>query len=211
MENIGKLISERRKELGLTLEDVGNIVGVGKSTVKKWESGLISNMRRDKISLLAKALQIKPTQLIGEESEPIESNVSEIITNGIYNIPVFESAAAGFGAYACSDICDYIPIVISNAYDVENFIAIKVKGDSMYPKIEDGDIIVVRKQDNVDSHSIAVVMLNDEEAVVKKIVYGEDWIELRSINPEYKTKRFKGEEALQLRVVGLVKQVIKNL
>lgn len=211
MENIGKLISERRKELGLTLEDVGNIVGVGKSTVKKWESGLISNMRRDKISLLAKALQISPTQLIGDEEKPLESNVSEIITNGIYNIPVFESVSAGFGAYACSDICDYIPVVISNAYDAENFIAIKVKGDSMYPKIEDGDTIVVRKQDSVDSHSIAVVMLNSEEAVVKKIVYGEDWIELRSINPEYQTRRFEGEDALQLRVVGLVKQVIKNL
>lgn len=211
MENIGKLISERRKELGLTLEDVGNIVGVGKSTVKKWESGLISNMRRDKISLLAKALQIKPTQLIGGEPEPIESNVSEIFTSNIYSIPVFESAAAGFGAYACSDICDYIPVVISNAYDAENFIAIKVKGDSMYPKIEDGDTIVVRKQDSVESHSIAVVMLNNEEAVVKKIVYGEDWIELRSINPEYKTRRFEGEDARQLRVVGLVKQVIKNL
>lgn len=211
MENIGKLISERRKELGLTLEDVGNIVGVGKSTVKKWESGLISNMRRDKISLLAKALQIKPTELIGEDPEPIESNVSEIITSNIYSIPVFESAAAGFGAYACSDICDYIPVVISNAYDAENFIAIKVKGDSMYPKIEDGDTIVVRKQDSVESHSIAVVMLNSEEAVVKKIVYREDWIELRSINPEYKTRRFEGEDARQLRVVGLVKQVIKNL
>lgn len=211
MENIRKLISERRKELGLTLEDVGNIVGVGKSTVKKWESGLISNMRRDKISLLAKALQINPTQLIGEEPELIESNVSEIITTGIYNVPVFESVAAGFGAYACSDVCDYIPIVINNPYDAENFIAIKVKGDSMYPKIEDGDTIVVRKQDSVESHSIAVVMLNSEEAVVKKIVYGEDWIELRSINPEYQTRRFEGADALQLRVVGLVKQVIKNL
>lgn len=211
MEKIGELISERRKELGLTLEEIGNIVGVGKSTVKKWESGLISNMRRDKISLLAKALQISPTKLIGEDSAPLESNISEIITTGIYNVPVFESVSAGFGAYACSDICDYIPVVINNAYDAENFIAIKVKGDSMYPKIEDGDTIVVRKQDSVDSHSIAVVMLDSEDAVVKKIVYGEDWVELRSINPEYKTRRFEGEAALQLRVVGLVKQVIKNL
>jgi transcriptional regulator with XRE-family HTH domain len=64
---IGDLISIRRKELGLTLEEVGRAVGVSKSTVKKWESGFIVNMRRDKIPLIAKALQISPSTLIGED------------------------------------------------------------------------------------------------------------------------------------------------
>lgn len=62
--NIGEKISSKRKELGLTLEDVGKAVGVGKSTVLKWESGYISNMRRDKIALLAKVLKMNPTELI---------------------------------------------------------------------------------------------------------------------------------------------------
>ncbi len=61
---ISKLISDRRKELGLTLEEVGKIVGVSKSTVKKWEDGYISNMKRDKIALLAKALKLNPVVLI---------------------------------------------------------------------------------------------------------------------------------------------------
>lgn len=52
MSEIGNLIYNRRKELGLTLEEVGNAVGVSKSTVKKWENGFISNMRRDKNDLL---------------------------------------------------------------------------------------------------------------------------------------------------------------
>lgn len=65
--NIGTIISNRRKELGLTLEEVGKAVGVGKSTVLKWESGYISNMRRDKIALLAKVLRISPTELIDGE------------------------------------------------------------------------------------------------------------------------------------------------
>ena len=47
--NIGELINKKRTKLGLTLEEVGNAVGVSKSTVKKWEDGFISNMRRDKI------------------------------------------------------------------------------------------------------------------------------------------------------------------
>lgn len=62
--NIGLLIEKRRKELGLTLEQVGNAVGVGKSTVKKWESGFIENMKRDKIALLADVLHISPVVLI---------------------------------------------------------------------------------------------------------------------------------------------------
>lgn len=65
MSEVGNLIRNRRKELGLTLEEVGNAVGVSKSTVKKWEDGYITNMRRDKIQSLAKVLQINPVRLLG--------------------------------------------------------------------------------------------------------------------------------------------------
>lgn len=74
----------------------------------------------------------------------------------------------------------------------------------MYPKIEDGDIIIVRKQTSVDSGDIAVLLLDDDEGLVKKVNYGSDWIELVSINPEYKPRRFEGREVLRLRVVGKV-------
>ena len=60
-------IKQRREELGLTLEEVGNIVGVGKSTVRKWETGDIANMRRDKIAKLAVALHTTPAYLLGYE------------------------------------------------------------------------------------------------------------------------------------------------
>lgn len=65
--NIGKMINQRRIELNMTLEEVGNIVGVSKSTVKKWEDGYIANMRRDKIALLAKALKINPIALVNTD------------------------------------------------------------------------------------------------------------------------------------------------
>lgn len=65
--NIGELIHNRRVELDLTLEEVGDAVGVTKSTVKKWEDGFISNMRRDKIASLAKVLHINPVSLINGE------------------------------------------------------------------------------------------------------------------------------------------------
>lgn len=64
---VGEIIRVRRLELGLTLEDVGKQVGVGKSTVRKWETGMIENMRRDKIVALANALSLQPELLLGEE------------------------------------------------------------------------------------------------------------------------------------------------
>ena len=64
MCEIAKKLYERRKELGLTLEEVGNAVGVGRSTVRKWENGMIKNMGRDKIAKLAQVLQMNPVDLV---------------------------------------------------------------------------------------------------------------------------------------------------
>ena len=208
--NIGKIIEERRKELNLTLEEIGNAVGVSKSTVKKWESGYISNMKRDKISLLAKVLQISPTKLI-DDDDPIESNATILPQSDIRMIPLYESVSAGFGAAARDCVIDYIPTVIHNPYEAAETIAIRVSGDSMYPKIEDGDTIVVHKQSSVDSGQIAVVLIDGEDAVVKKVKYGSNWVDLISINPEFKTRHFEDEELDRLRVLGLVRQIIKTV
>ena len=69
----------------------------------------------------------------------------------------------------------------------------------------------MHKQDSVDSGAIAVVLLDKSDGYVKKIVYGEDWIELHSINPMYPVQRFEGKDAYRIEVVGLVKKIIKNV
>ena len=69
MCEIGNKLFKRRKELGLTLEEVGNAVGVGKSTVRKWENGMIKNMGCDKLIALARVLQMSAVELV-----PVESN-----------------------------------------------------------------------------------------------------------------------------------------
>lgn len=68
-EDMARKIKELRQERGLTLEQVANVVGVGKSTVRKWETGMIANMRRDKIADLAIALGTTPAYLMGWENE----------------------------------------------------------------------------------------------------------------------------------------------
>ena len=80
---MSKKIKDLRLSLGLTLEEVANQVGVGKSTVRKWETGMIANMRRDKIAALAKALHTTPTYLMGWTDEisppPVSFNLQHQI------------------------------------------------------------------------------------------------------------------------------------
>lgn len=76
----GDKIYELRKQLGLTLEDVGDAVGVGKSTVRKWEKGMIQNMRRDKIHALAVVLKTTPAYLMGWEQV---EQTNDIITDAV--------------------------------------------------------------------------------------------------------------------------------
>ena len=125
-------------------------------------------------------------------------------------IPVFENVSAGFGTMAIDQIIDYEPLHISCAAEAKETILIKVIGDSMFPKIEDGDLIQVHKQTSVDSGSIAVIMIDGEDTLVKKIIYGETWIELHSINPMYKTIRFNYQDVLRVQILGLVKKIIKT-
>lgn len=69
IDDIGKKIYELRTEQGMTLEELGKRVGVGKSTVRKWENGLIGNMRRDKVVKVAEALSTTPAYLLGWEDK----------------------------------------------------------------------------------------------------------------------------------------------
>lgn len=75
----GELIKALRKKRGMTLEEVGNVVGVSKSTVRKWETGDIANLRRDKIAALAKALGTTPQRLMGWEEEDPEEDLEEYL------------------------------------------------------------------------------------------------------------------------------------
>ena len=77
MSDVGKMMYDRRKELGLTLEEVGKACGVGKSTVRKWENGMIKNMGRDKIALIAKKLDLPAVCFVPFDSSPDELSSDE--------------------------------------------------------------------------------------------------------------------------------------
>lgn len=171
--------------------------------------------KREALEKIANYFGVTVDYLLGKDEKPAPprqepSNIGAVFSD-LRIIPVFESVSAGFGAYADNHIVDTMPLIIHSEYEAAETICIRVTGDSMSPLIEDGDIIQVHRQESVDSGDIAVVLLDGEEGLVKKVEYDTEWIDLISENPAYRTRHFEGEEVMRLRVVGKVRRVIRDL
>ena len=213
--NMDNRLYERRKELGLTLEEVGNIVGVSKSTVKKWESGYIENMKRDKISLLAKALKVSPLYIMGIDCSPEQSNNNDYTHFQIESnqparkkgitINVLGRVAAGIPIEAVEDIIDTEEISEDMAATGE-FFGLRIHGDSMEPRMSEGDVVIVRKQDDAESGEIVIAMVNGCDATCKRLKKYAEGIMLLSNNPKYEPMVFSKEEieTKPVRIIGRV-------
>lgn len=197
--DIGEKMKQLRIEQGLTLEEVGKRVGVGKSTVRKWESGQIANMRRDKIALVAKALGVSPTYIMGwpEQSEH-SSAPQNILPISHKRIPVVGQIAAGTPIYTDESYEDYVSV----DDDIRCDVAIRVVGDSMQPTFLDGDLVLIRCQDDVDDGQIAAVIVNDE-ATLKHVYHLADGLQLISENPKYRPMIYTSDNTDYIKIYGL--------
>jgi repressor LexA len=186
-------------------------LGISTTMASKWRSGSVP--RETTLRRIATYFNVSVEYLKGEEDQApaIASETQQLDRENLRMVPLYESVAAGFSAYASADVQDYMPVYFNNPSEYEWTLCIKVKGDSMYPKIEDGDIIQVRKQEDVDSGSIAVVMVDDDDGLVKIVWKNSDGIVLQSINPEYAPMHFQGKDAQRVRIVGIVTQIIKGV
>lgn len=194
-------INEQRKKLNLTLKDVADYVGVSEATVSRWESGNIANMRRDRISALAEILKVSPIDVMGIT----ESDESPQLTSKGVLIPVLGYVRAGVPIEAVEEILDYEEISQEQARTGE-FFALKIKGDSMEPKISEGDVVIVRKQSTVENGELAVVLVNGDDATVKKFYRSNNGIKLVSTNPKFDPFFYTPTEvdSLPVSVIGRV-------
>ena len=201
----GERIKMLRKEHNLTQEELGAKIGVQKAAIQKYEKGTVKNIKRDSLLKLAQILDTTPEYLLGWDETP--SNIEPINDSEFVMIPIIGRVAAGISCFAENNIVDYEPVLKSDVRDGEQYSFLRVVGDSMYPVFMNGDLVLVRCQSSVDSGSYAVVTIDGEDGVIKKVVYGKDFIELQSINPMYPPRRFEKEEVLRIRVFGLVREI----
>lgn len=198
-----KPLKERRKQLKMTLEDVAEIVGVGRSTVRKWENGDIENIGRSNIVKLAKALNVTPYYIMGIEEKDVG-----VITPTI-NIPVVNSVSAGMPTYNETDVIDYISVMNTSIKNDKEYFGLIVSGDSMDLEFKDGDIVVVEKDAQVENGEIAVVAVNGYDATVKRIKrdYDKNIIMLipESTNREHETQVYSMNDDVHIigKVVGM--------
>ncbi len=191
---------------GLSYVELESKTGIAKSSIQRYASGTTKKIPIDAIQAIAKAVGVPAAYIMGWES-----NVTQLPQEKIYMRPLYNSVAAGFGVIADDTIVSYIPTYISNGLEKELYIWINVQGDSMSPLIDDGSKILIKKQDSIDSGQIGVALIDGEEAVVKRINYGKDWIELVSVNPYYPPRKFVKSDIERIRILGLVKEVSKSL
>ncbi|HDF2035613.1 TPA: helix-turn-helix domain-containing protein [Staphylococcus aureus] len=192
-------IKSRRKELNLTLEQVGDLVGVGKSTVRKWETGDIENMKRDKIVKLAKALRVSPSYIMG-----IEDEKPQLETIPVKKIPVVSKISAGIPIYTEENLIDYIYFATKNLNSNKEEFGLQVSGDSMDKLFQDGDVVVVEKDSTVENGQLGVVLVNGYNGTVKRIRYNNDQIILipESNNPSHYPQVYGKDD--EVKVVGRV-------
>lgn len=218
MYNFGDKLKECRRAKNMTLEELALKYnrrfdgGLSKGTLSKYEN----NKQEPLVSVvhnLTEILDISSDYLLGRSDNPnINDAAPDSLSNdNVYNIPVFDSVSAGFGRLADSAPKDFVPTFLPFGAQPDEYVRINVSGDSMSPLIDDGSQILVRLQPTVENGAVAVVMLDNEEAFVKKINYGMNYIELESINPYYPLKRFENEETSRITILGAVKEVTKYL
>lgn len=206
LQGIVNRLKESIDKSGLSYVELERITKIAKSSIQRYASGSTKKIPIDAIQAIASAVGVSAAYIMGWES-----NVEKIPFSKTYMRPLYDSVSAGLGVPAENTIVGYIPTYIQNAIEKEKYIWVNVQGDSMSPLIDDGSQILIRLQESVDSGQVAVALIDEEEAVVKKVNYGDDWIELISINPYYPPRRFEQAEVQRVRIVGVVKKVSKDL
>lgn len=184
-----ELISIYRERHQLSLEEVGDAVGVSKSTVSRWESGAIRRISDEKKARLSGVFGI---------------DVQDYLDHHFFR-PIMGEVRAGYDLLAHETILGYEE-VSKQEYDQGHYF-LRVKGDSMIGlRIHDGDLVYVQKTNAIQSKDIAVVLLGDEEATVKKVIYKDDLLILESANPRYETRYYTQDEveSLPIRIIGKV-------
>lgn len=197
---LGQRIHHFRRARGLTLLEVAEAVGTSKQTVSRYEKGIISNIPKEKIELLAKALSVTPAELMGWESESLYERYENLSPVGGKRIPILGEIACGKPIFAEEEHESYMCI----GEDIQADFCLRAKGDSMIgARIFDSDIVFIQKTETVENGEIAVVIVGDE-ATLKRVYYypEKEKLILSPENPKYEPLVFMGSELEEIQILG---------
>lgn len=198
-------LKESRKAKGMSQAELSALLGVTQQAVGKWETGR-STPDPQMLVRLAEVLETTTDRLLGLHNPSEETEKASRRFFGGYEespIPVIGTVRAGYGALAFEE--DY-GVEYARVKDPKNYFYLVVKGDSMEPRISDGDLALVHRQSTLESGDLGVMVYGDEggEGTLKKYIQRGNAVVLQPFNKNYEEKVIRGEELDHLYIAGKV-------
>lgn len=198
VREIQKMIISEMQRQSMSYGTLSTLTGIAKSTLQRYVTGTTAKIPMTAIQSIELALNVEQGYLMGWNSSKR--------TNAV-KIPVLGTVIAGIPMEAVENIIDYEEISPQMASAGEYF-CLQVKGQSMQPKFSEGDVVVVRKQPDIDSGDIAIVLVNGNEATIKKVKKQSDGIMLIPLNPAYDTM-FYNKNDIKNKPVTILGKVVE--
>lgn len=208
-------------------------VKLSKTDLSQYVNGKVKP-GQEKLTILGLALNVSETWLMGYDvpkdrivnasnsdrdakADPYSKFSSPEIAEDVVSFHPIGEVAAGYNCIAFEEFDSEsidIPASYLQGRPKSDYFLLTVKGDSMYPQYQDGDYVLVLKQDTLDrSGQIGVVLYDGDQATLKKVEYvdGEDWMKLIPLNPQYSPKTITGCDLEQCRILGAPRLIIRNV
>ena len=192
-------LKQLRKEMGLSQKSLSEHLGVTQQAVGKWETGR-SSPDPATLARLAELLETSADYLLGISEQPAEP-AAPSLPYAESPIPVIGTVRAGYGSLAFEE--DY-GVEYACVKDPANYFYLVVKGDSMEPRIQDGDLALVHRQPTLEKGDLGVMVFGEGEGTLKKYIQRGNAVILQPFNPAYEEKVIRGEELNQLFIAGKV-------
>ena len=192
-------LKELRKRSGFSQKSLSVQLGVSQQAVGKWETGR-SSPDPATLARLAELLETSADYLLGISEQPAEP-AAPSLPYAESPIPVIGTVRAGYGSLAFEE--DY-GVEYACVKDPANYFYLVVKGDSMEPRIQDGDLALVHRQPTLENGDLGVMVFGEGEGTLKKYIQRGNAVILQPFNPAYEEKVIRGEELNQLFIAGKV-------
>ena len=195
----GTRLRQLRKEKQITQTDLASRLGVTQQAVGKWETGR-SSPDQTTLLQLADYFGISLDSLLGREGGFV-GEVQPYVPLAESMVPVMGSVRAGFGALAFEEDLGNEPATVK---DPESYFYLVVKGDSMEPRIHEGDLALVRRQPVLDDGDLGVVIYGEGEGTLKRFLRKGNAVILQPFNPSYEPIVLAGDDLAHLYIAGKV-------
>lgn len=203
---VGNNIKKYRAIRNYSLQVLGDKVGLAKKTIQRYENGEIK-IDMNRLSDIAEALNVDVPQLLDGAESFFGIELAEL---NIVPLPIVGRIACGNGVVAYEEVEGYehTPRSWLNGGD---YFYLRAKGDSMTgARIQEGDLLLIRQQEEVEDGEIAAVLIEDE-AVLKRVYHRGDALWLQSENPKYAPIVLEKGGGYDVKIIGKLKKIVVSV